>query len=90
MWCARVLMTVTIKYEHPSGDLRMLDGSSLSTHLWLVRGMLALGGASCTQKQLMLSVRCVAKMILHTAPRLTKVCARRGAGLINCHRIAGE
>ena len=68
-----MLRAVTIKYEHPSGDLHMLDGSSLRTHLWIISAVLALDGVSCTEKQLMLSVRCVAKMILHTTPRLTEV-----------------
>ena len=79
-------MTVAIKYEHPSGDVRMLDGSSLSAHLWIVRGHLALDGASCTQKELMRSVRCVAKVILHIAPRLTEVRARRCAGPPHSHQ----
>lgn len=87
MWCVHVLLTVALNYEHPSGDLVMLDGSSLSTHLDILNGALAHDGASCMPKELVRSVRCVAKLILHIAPRLTEVRPRRRAGLPHCHHL---
>ena len=83
----RVLVTVPIKSLPAPTDVRVPDGGCLISHLWMLHGMLALRGTSCTQKQLMLSVRCVARMILHTTPRLTKVRACRGAGLPHCHQL---
>ena len=53
-------------------DLRVLDGSSLCAHLWIVRGRLALHGG-CPQNQLALGARCAAKVLLQATQRLVEV-----------------
>ena len=71
-------MTVSTESLLSPTDLRLLDGSSLSAHLWMVRGRLALCDASCTQSEL--GAGCVAKVLLQLAPRLATVRAPwRGA-----------
>ena len=66
-----VLMAVSTESLQSPADLRVLDGSSLSAHLWMVRGRLAIGGASCKRSEL--GARYMAKVLLQTAPRLLTV-----------------
>ena len=88
MHCVTVLMTVSTETLQSPAHLRMLDGSSLSAHLNMVRGRLALGGASCKRSEL--DMRCVAKVLLQTAPQLVTVRAprRRATPLPACWYIA--
>ena len=61
-----------------SGDVRMLDGSSLRSHVQVVAvcGMLGAPGASCTQEQLVRGVHIMAEVLLQLLPRMLEV---RGA-----------
>lgn len=65
---------------HSLLDMRAPDGTSLVAHLWIIRGLLALPGDSCAQKELVHSVRCVADVLLQTTALLLQVRAR-DAGL---------
>ena len=51
-----------------SGDVRMLDGSSLRSHILAVCGLLGSPGTSCTQEQLVRGVHIMAGVLLQLAP----------------------
>ena len=64
-------MTVATESLQRPMDLRVLDASSLSTHLWILRGRLAISGASFARSDI--GARCVAKVLLQIIPRLVTV-----------------
>ena len=68
-----VLMTVSAESLQAWDDLRALDGTKLASHLWMLCGVLASNGASCTRKELALGARCAAKMLLQTTARHVEV-----------------
>ena len=54
----------------------MLNGGSLTAHLWMLYGVLAFRGASSMQDERALSARCVAKVLLEILPHLVTVRAQ--------------
>ena len=88
----RVLTTVSMQSLGEDPDARAMDGCSVCAHLSMVLGMLAAPGAGCTQDRVLLSVRCVAEVLLQAARPLLEVrtaaqsspSAPRPAGVQGC------
>ena len=68
-----MLATVPIHSQHLPEDLRMLDGSSLVSHLSVVCSIVRLTAGSCTEAQLELCVRCMAELVLQMVERVEVV-----------------
>ena len=76
----RVLVTVSIDSLRLPSDLRVLDGSSLTAHLRVARGIFDLRSVSSTQQEL--GASCVAEVLLQLILRHMEV----RAWLVRCHR----